>query len=250
MPKERLAKAGVWFRRSQLSLIAGAPGGGKSSLITDFVSHMFYGANVGVPTLYFSADGDTLNVGKTALAAAIGVSLSDAERLIELEDTEALDTLDRAIEHIWWCFDSSPSLSDINQELDAYAMVMGEYPHMIIIDNLMDIVDTSGEVNRLEELTSALKSMARFTGAHVCVLAHVTGSRKDGRAYTDGTIPIPRSAIMYKTDRKPELVLTLYQPEPGVVAVCVVKNRSGRAYTDGSFDVRLGWNPERAWWSD
>lgn len=235
---KRLADIGVHFRRGQLSLVAAAPGGGKSSLITHLVREM------GAPTLYFSADGDTLTVGKSVLAGLLGIDQSDAELLLLNEDPKAYEILGDAIDHVWWCFDSSPSLQDINEELDAYAMVMGEWPHLVVIDNLMDIAEGAEEGARLTEMSMALKSMARFTGAHVCALAHVTGY------YTDGTIPIPRSGIMYKIDKKPEMILTLYQPQPGWVHICVVKNRGGEARTDASFGIQIAWSPEMGWWGE
>lgn len=233
----RLDQIGVKLRRGQLSLIAAAPGGGKSALAT------YWMTRIGVPTMYFSADADRMTVAKGITAGLLNRDQDSVEELLLAEDPETIRRLEAATEHVWWSFDTMPSLWDINEEVEAYAYVHGEYPHLIIVDNLMDVEDAGENLEAMSNVQLALKGLARHTGAHVMVLAHVTGS------YTDGNTPIPRSGMMWKPDKKAELILTLYNVQPGTMGIRVVKNRTGQAMTDASFGIDMGWIPSRSWFS-
>ncbi len=242
---QQLDLLGVKFRRGWLHLIAGAPGGGKSA-ITSFLAFMMDYSGFGdrVPTLYFSADNDKLTFGCAAAAAAMGIHTNEAEERLEDGDPEILEAIDAATSHLWVSFEAAPTLEDIYHEINAFATVYGDWPHMIVMDNLMDVdARGSGIDERVSQdmILDALKREARHTGAAVVVLAHVTGE------YTDGLKPIPRSALMNKIDKRPQLVLTLHAPRPNILGVSVVKNRRGRAQSDGSLFVEIPWMPERAW---
>lgn len=243
-PVQRLSSIGVQFARGQMSLIAAAPGGGKTSLAAYLVSRMNYDDAHGVPTLYFSADADRMTMAKGLLAGLLNITQAEAEPLLHREEPSVMGQFGQATEHIWWSFEPAPSLSDIHEEVEAYAYVMGDYPHMIVVDNLIDVADGGNDLQGLSDVQIALKDLARFTGAHVMVLAHVTGQ------YTDGNIPIPRSGLMWKPDKKAELILSLYRVSDGVVGIRVLKNRTGPAATDASFGIDLGFLPERGWWSE
>lgn len=236
---------GVKFRRGWLHLIAGAPGGGKSAL-TSFLSFMMDRTGFGdrVPTLYFSADNDKLTFGCAAVAAAMNIHTNEAEKRLEAGDPELYAVLDDVTSHLWVSFDAAPSPEDIREELDAFATVYGDWPQFVVVDNLMD-VDASG--GGIDERTSQdavldfLKRIARETSSAVVVLCHVTG------AHTNGVDPIPRDGLMNKIDKRPQLVLTLFQPQINMLGVSVVKNRRGRAKTDGSLYAEIPWMPEMAW---
>jgi len=232
MPFKSLADLGVRFRKSQLSLIAGAPGGGKSALATNLVTRMKS------PTIYFSADADRMTVAKSIVAGLVGCNQEEAERRLNDQDGGTWKTLESETEHIWWNFDTLPSLKDVEEELDGYAYVYGNYPDMLVMDNMMDMAEAGEDIGALTDVQIGLKAIARRTGCHVLVLAHVTG------AYTDGNIPIPRSGMMFKPDKKAELIMTIYLVEPGIMGIGVVKNRSGPASTTGGFGTHVRWSPE------
>lgn len=237
-PMRALDRVGVKFTRSQLSLIAGAPGMGKSSLATWLVTRMKYPDGQGVPTLYLSADADRLTVAKSVVSGFTGKTQAEAERLILAQDLDVEKLMHEQISHVWWSFETLPSLSDINDEVDAYAYVHGEYPHMIVVDNLMDVSESGEDLHLVSDVQVMLKKLARRTEAHVMALSHVKGQ------WTDGLTPVPRNGLMYNIDKKPELILTTHQVQPGVMGLRVVKNRTGPAATNATYGVDIGWQPE------
>lgn len=231
----QLDNAGVKFRRGWLHLLAAAPGGGKSAFAA------FLALKLKLPTLYFSADNDILTFSTGAIANALNITTNKAERLLKEGNEEVLEKLQQETSHLWVSFQAGPSPEDIRQELDAFATVYGDWPAIIVIDNLMDVdpMGVGGEEWRSQDaILDFLKRLARMTGAAVFVLAHVTGE------YTDGTQPIPRSGLMNKIDKRPQVVLTFHYPESDLLGVSVVKNRRGRAKADGSMIVDIPWMPE------
>lgn len=246
---DRLDRIGAKFRRGQMTMIGAAPGGGKSSFALWQTVRLAYSPVEGVPSLYFSADNDQITASMTILAGLINRPMEQCERLIEEGHEKALETLSDATSHIWWNFSSSPTLKDIEDEIEAYAFVHGEYPHHIVVDNLMDVAENGPEMERLPEIILHLNDIARTTGAHVQVLVHV-GKGKTGQGslgFDDGQSPIPRSAILYGISKKPTLILTLYRVEEGVMGIRMVKSRSGSAPADASVGIDVGWLPAQGW---
>lgn len=237
----RLDQIGVKFRRGQMSLIAGAPGGGKSALATHLLTKMRYDDGRGVPTVYFSADADRMTVAKSIFAGLAGMSQDQAEEKL-VDHSPEIELLDAAMDHVWWSFDAMPSLRDIEEEIDAFAYVYGEYPHLVVVDNLIDVAESGEDLAHLSDVQIRLKELARFTGCHMMVLHHVT------KEFTNGTTPIPRSGLMYGVDKKAELILTIYQVQPGLMGIRVVKNRTGEADTKGQFGINVPWLANRGWW--
>jgi hypothetical protein len=86
-----------------------------------------------------------------------------------------------------------------------------------------------------------LKQLARRTSAAVVVLCHVVG------AYTDGDIPIPRSGLINKIDKRPRLILTLHNVDENILGISIVKNNNGRADATGNLIVEIPWNKDIMW---
>lgn len=234
----QLEREGVKFRRGQVTLVAAAPGGGKSALATTLALY------AGAPTIYFSADSDKMTFGSRIMASALQIFLSEAEELLLNKDETALRKLDEFTNHIWVNFDPSPTPKDIDEEIDCFAYIYGDYPHLVVVDNLMD-VSLYGTDERMghDAIVDFCRQLARRTGAAVLILCHVTG------AYTDGTEVIPRSGLMNKIDKRPRLILTLHRYETNGLGVSVVKNSNGPAEADGSLMVVIPWLPEKSWFS-
>lgn len=231
------------IRRGQVTLIAAAPNGGKSALATTIALFSDYtGFGDRVPTLYFSADSDKMTFGVRAMAAVLNIHTSVAEGLLLEKDEDAISKLDSFTDHMWVNFDSSPSPKDIDEEVDCFAYIYGEYPHLVVIDNLMDVsLYGLDERTGHDAVVDFCRQLARRTSAALLVLCHVVG------AYTDGVDVIPRSGLMNKIDKRPRLILTLHKPTNNVLAVSVVKNSNGPAESDGSFMTDIGWIPERCY---
>lgn len=237
-PFRLLGDIKAFHRRGQVSLVAAASGGGKSAYATHVAVH---GGRV--PTLYFSADTDKVTLGTRILAGILNVSTTEAEQRIRDDyDVEAQIELKVATEHIWFCWDAQPSLQDIQDEVEAYGYATGAYPHLIVVDNLINI-DSQGEAGHVQKdgVMHWLQQLANITNAHIMVLHHVTGE------YEDGDKPIPKSGLLDKVAKRPRLVLTFWKPADNLLAISVVKNSSGKASGDGSYGVEVGWMPERSY---
>ncbi len=140
----QLERMGAKPRRGQVTMVAGAPGGGKSAFMSFYALHLDYtGYGDKVPGLYFSADSDMMTFGKAALASIMGIHVNKAEALLDANDPTAWAKLEDAASHLWVSFQAAPSPRDIREEVDAFAYAYGDYPAFIVVDNLMD-VDASG----------------------------------------------------------------------------------------------------------
>lgn len=245
-----LGEFGALFRRGQTSLILGAPGGGKSALATHLALFQDYtGDGDFVPTLYFSADSDESTLGDRATAAIVQKDVKKVHELLRADDEPTWKAQEEATSHIWINFNPSPSLDDIADEVDAYCYANGDYPHFIVIDNIMNVNANGGGAMEMSNLYSAMEAfniLARETGSHVMVLHHATGE------FTNGDVIIPRSGTMGKIDKVPRLMLTLHRTDvDGIMGISVVKNSNGPSDPLGqNVRIQVPWLPHRSWFGD
>lgn len=237
---QAFARAGVFPRAGEVSLIAAPPGNGKSSLALD------YAVKVAVPTLYFSCDSDAWTMGARLAAMRSGKTLREVEMLLENDHEWSQRTLGEA--HLLrWVFDSAPTLGDIELELAAYDEVMGRPPELVVVDNLVDLTHDDGSGNEYSAWKSALKElkwMARDTGAAFIVLHH-TNEHPINRKTGEPPSRCPsRTDVSGKVNQHPALVLTMSMNTPGVLDVCPVKNRHGQAHPNGDWALQLRFWPE------
>lgn len=239
----QLETLGARFRRGQVSLVAGAPGGGKSAIATHVAVNLDYtGQGDMVPGIYFSCDSDRMTLGTRVVAGVANIHLSAAESWIKEDSQELREILADSTEHIWWCWNPAPTARDIVDEIECYAYILGDWPHWVIIDNLMNMAGGGGDDGQaLGAAIDAGHQISRETGAAVIFLHHVTGQ------YEDGDTPIPLSGLRFKVGKVPRLILTLHKPQDNILAVSVVKNSTGRAEANGSFMTMIPWIPEKSW---
>ena len=158
------------------------------------------------------------------------MSTGMAQDAVETRLNQDMDFAAGAFDHvrfIRWCFDSAPTLADIDTEVEAYNEVWGAYPQLIVIDNLVDVSDGDDEWGGIRRTQKELKFLARDTGAAVLVLHHVT----EAFQVAEGSAP-SRASILGKDTRLPAVVLTVTN-ENGWLGVAVVKNRYGRCDPSG-----------------
>lgn len=184
-------------------------------------------------TFYFSADSDAQTMFTRSAAMSTGYEMSEVERLMREGGMEMLDARVRqATAHINYSFKSTLDVDYMMDELTAYAHVYGEWPEVIVADNLSNIeVGVDDEWRGLGEASFFLMDLARDTGAAVIALHHVSGEHEAGGR------PIPLSGLRGKVSKLPATILTLHRAQG--VKVSVVKNRSGRADPGGNFGVEL-----------
>jgi predicted ATP-dependent serine protease len=222
----------VIFRRSEVSMIAGTPGAGKSTLA------LAVALRSKVPTLYVSADTNAHTMAMRLLSMITGKSQSDAEALLNDDVAGSRQTINDSSGHIFWSFESAPTLADLDQEVQAFEELWGCSPTLIVIDNLMDIANDGGEeFASMRSTIKELKYLARDTNACVLVLHHTKES------YV-GSPCQPRSALQGMVAQLPALICTVGTDAPGFIAVAPVKNRYGKADPTGATAFWLQFNPE------
>jgi len=226
----------IIFRRAEVSMLAGTPGVGKSTLALALALKMK------VPSLYISADTNAHTMAMRLASMISGKSQSDVEQLMNTDEGWTRATLAKGA-HIVWSFESSPSLQDIDEEVEAFEELWGCPPTAIFVDNLMDIATDGGEeFASMRAIMKELKYLARATNAAIIILHHTSEA-------VPGSPCQPRSALQGKVAQLPALICTL-----GVVgtsmAIAPVKNRYGRADAGANLVCWLSFNPEYMWMED
>lgn len=240
-----LGKLGAHLRRGQLSLWAAAPGGGKSAVASEIVLKMRRADGSKPKVMYFSADSDKGTLGTRLVAGVTGMHLMDAEEALQDPQSPVWAQVESELDNVWFNWNSSPGFSDIEGELAAYCEVTGEYPDLIVFDNLKNLVPDSGGAahEQYDEMMEWLKILAIETKSHVMVLHHVTGN------WENGDEPIPLNGLLGKPGKACRLIMTLYmvQRDPDVLGMCIVKNSNGKADGSGRLRVSCPWDPSRSW---
>jgi hypothetical protein len=228
-PYPVFGKKRAHVRRGALTLIAGQPGSMKTILTLNMVDQM------DVPTLYFSSDSDDFTMASRVLAMKSGETTEVTEEWTRSEVDRAQRILG-GFDHVRWSFNSGPSLDHMELIADAYAEVNGEYPHLVVIDIMMDVdYEGAGEQNYWG-LMAELKVLARKWMSAVLIVHHSSEGVK-------GEPCPPRSSIMGKANQLPALILTL-APEDDRLLVAVVKNRFGPQDITGRTFFELKAQPE------
>ena len=211
----------VVLRRAEVSMIAGTPGAGKSTLA------LAIALRTKVPTLYVSADTNAHTMAMRLLSMITGKSQSDAEVMLVEQVDESRKIINDHSGHIFWSFESAPTLADLDMEVSAFEELWGCSPTLIVVDNLMDVANDSGEeFAGMRSTIKELKYLARDTNAAVLVLHHTKESYQ-------GNPCQPRSALQGMVAQLPALILTVGSNAPGFIAVAPVKNRYGKADASG-----------------
>lgn len=240
MPWQQLVQSGAVFRKGQLGLVAAGPGTGKSAMLQT-LAQVGDGNGYKIPALYVSADTDANTFFKRAAAIATGYRMGDIEHAIASGADSGLETIvAEDTKHMRANFQSSLSDQDLLDEIDAYAEVYGEYPELIVIDNLTNIYVEGYDDERQGTMATCtlLHDIARQTNSAIVALHHVTG------IYEGEAKPVPLSGLVNKVSKVPEVIFTLHR-NGNTLGVSVVKNRNGRANASGVDVISLPIDLER-----
>jgi replicative DNA helicase len=229
-----LYEEGTEIYRGAVTMVAGMPGAMKT------LFSLWYASELNIPTLYFSADSDAATMTSRMASAITQVDSISIRNDYKDDDQRAYYAERLAESRIDFCFDSSPGIGDMVDEIDAYVTLYGEYPELIVVDNLMDVYsDSDNEFSGNKSTLRELKELARETGSALIVLHHMS------EADTDSATPAPRSKLMGKVAQTPALVLSL-AVEGTIFKIAVVKNRNGKSTPNALDYVALRVDPARA----
>lgn len=214
------------IRRSEVTMIAGQPGAGKSLLALWLVLKWL---GEGMRGIYFSADSAELGQASRALAMSQpNLTVRDAERLLEIEDDWAINKM-AALNNLCWSFEDDLSYENIDDEVQAFIELWGTTPDFIVVDNLTDVEGQSEDEGATQRRAmKALVQLARATDSAVIVLHHTS---EDDR-FKELPCP-PRRAIMFKVSAKPSLILTIADHGPRR-PIATVKDRYGKSDKSGT----------------
>ena len=219
-----LAEDGVQFRRAGTAMIAGAPGSYKSTIALNLACKW---ADEGMTILYVSADSDQFTVAKRCAAILSGDSTKKVEHSLK---EGGYATVLRRLSSVH--FEFRPlDMAALDLRLRAFEQLYGHLPDLIVLDNLMNCVDSPADFHGQIEMTRDLDAMATATGAHILILHHTSEQYQ-------GTEPPPRWYIQGKVTQFPRLVLTVASEpaEPGqldLLKIACVKNTNGPQQADG-----------------
>lgn len=173
-----------------------------------------------VPIIYHSSDSDDFTMASRTLAMHTGKDTEATEQMVMGQEQAAYEAL-KHYRNVRWSFRSSPDLEFFENEAKAYLTMKGTYPHLTVIDILMN-VDYEGVDGQIYwGLMAELNDMAREQQSCVLVVHHTSESAKPGS-------PPPRSAILGKPTHLPTGVITLHgDSADGRLDLAMVKNRFG-----------------------
>jgi AAA domain-containing protein len=221
-----LENAGIRLREGTVTIIAGVAGSMKTGLA------LYWVGRLNRPTLYFSADSEGFEVFERAAAMVTGDTMTKVRANMPAYE-DAVNGL-----NMRFVFEDSPTYKDVELEVAAYAEVYGEWPHVIVIDNLLNLVgENENEWGAHRDHARVVHRLARVTKAKVIVLAHMGESQKDPSVQ-----PPPRTMLQGKVSHLPKVILSLAF-DGQRLKVAPVKNRFGPGDASGSTYVELYCDP-------
>lgn len=226
----KLEDAGIRARMGTVTFIAGPPGAMKTGLT------LYYLLRLGLPTLYISADAEDFEMDERAAAAISGDSMTK----VQANPGNYVDMLAENASHLRLVFEDSPTYRDLELEVAAYAEAFGEFPKVIAMDNLMNLVgEQDNEWGAMRDSSRVLHRLTRITGASVFVLHHMADDR------ADPTTPAPRKSLQGKVGQLPKAIWSLAL-DGNRLLVAPVKNRWGPGDASGKTYVELYVTPDNS----
>jgi hypothetical protein len=216
-------------------MLAAESGNAKTMLALKWVAAMK------LPALFFSADTDPNTMAVRSGAMVTGEPQSTVEDGLRGDKRDEYADCLNDVGHIRWVWESDPTYTDIVMETMAFAETYGDFPRVIVIDNLMNLVaENDNEWSGMRDHTRALHRLVRVTDAACFVLTHMSETDNRGGQYS----PPAKNRIQGKISQLPEMILSLlYDQSLQELKIACVKNRfgpgdpSGQTYSTIIFDA-------------
>lgn len=212
---------GVKFRQGQVIMIAGRSGTQKSGFA------LFLTAQMGLPTLYFSADMSAFTASSRLASMYSGDDTETVEAGMKAGGASRQKYLDAVKDcKIQFCFGAPITWTTVDEELEAYVEVWNAFPPVIVFDNLMDFEGADSDYTEQMAVMSSVTELARNTGSTVILMHHA--SDKSWEAKTDPWAPPSRDQVKGGLSEKPELSLSVaLDPNTHEYRVACIKQRMG-----------------------
>ena len=224
-----LEQAKIRLRSGTATFVAGPPGAMKTGLV------LYWMLRLNRPTIYFSADSEAFEIVERSAAAISGDTVETVRRNPEAYAQQLKDVAG----NVRFVYEDSPSYTDVELEIAAYAEVFGAFPEIIVIDNLMNLVgENESEWAAHRDHARVIHRLTRITKAALVVLAHMSDDR------TDPSTPAPRSKLMGKVGALPKMILSLAM-NGDELRIAAVKSRWSAADASGQNYVTLYVDPSR-----
>lgn len=221
---------GIRPRRATVTMIAATSAAGKTMIATKLIEKFKE------PTLFFSADTDEGTM-LTRAGAMVTGDTQDEVRQGFLEDgaDHYGELLAEAFEHVRFVFETDPTYDDLELETAAMAEVYGEFPKIIVVDNLMNLVgENENEFGSMRDHTKAFKRLCRVTGAAVLVLHHMKEESSNPHK------PAPKRHVQGRISQLPEVMISIAASENGdAIRASGVKNRFGKSDPEANHFVEI-----------
>lgn len=199
------------IHRGDLVELLAAPRVGKSMLALNVAVKA---AESGLPVLYHSSDTRLW----AQAARVVSILTGETTRSVEERRDYWSGWLEGVGLPLRWS--SAAVYSGTFQELlDAEREFLGEYPSVVIVDVVSDLVRNEEDVNRAFR---TLHACADRTGATIFALHHV----KRGDA-ADGNMFVSMTDGVYGGERICEIVMTLWKSGQNQLSIHLAKNRQG-----------------------
>jgi len=235
---QALYRLGVRPRQGEVIMIAGRSGTQKSGFALWWVAQM------GLPTLYLSADMSPFQASVRLACSTTGEVTDQVEAGMADEQTrefylEAIRGLP-----ITFAFGSPIAWESVDYEIESYVELWNRFPEVIVVDNLMDVEGAQADYVGQMDAMQAISELSRNTGATVIVLHHA--SDKSWDAKTDPWKPPSRDQIKGGMSEKPELCLSVaLDPQSYLYRVACLKQRLGPSDPTAQSFATLRADPAR-----
>lgn len=227
-----LGDRGFHFYRGSVYVTAAAPNVGKSPFALHHMLEM-----PGVPCLYICADTPRHITVVRTVQMLTTTDQAHAEAELEDDTSEVWEELSNT-DHIGAFYRSGITAREVALMIGAFAEIRGEFPHYVVIDNLINIAyEGDSEVQAQRQIMSELDTIAKDANICIHILTHVSGT------YKNGVTPIPQDGVMNKISELQHGTLALTRGEQeDQILVAILKNRTGTADPSGLTRIGLHAN--------
>ncbi|WP_026323052.1 AAA family ATPase [Salinispora pacifica] len=224
---QALYERGTRPRHGEVIMIAGRSGTQKSGFA------LFWVAQMGLPTLYFSADMSAFTASSRLASMASGDTAAVVEKGMAMGGKyrqKYLSALRRS--KIQFSFGSPITWQQVDEELEAYVELHNRYPEVIVFDNLMDFDRAESDYTEQMSVMSMGTELARNTGATTMFLHHASDKTWDAKS--NPWLPPSRDQVKGGLSEKTELSLSVaLDPNTLEYRIATIKQRMGPSDPSG-----------------